>query len=92
MVHKPGIEDFDPAYPEHPTVFLGDMVISLDRAISQAEEFGHSQEREIAFLAVHGILHILGYDHADETREKRMLRKQNQIMDLIGIRRGDQHE
>jgi len=45
---------------------LGDIVINLDRAISQAKEFGHSTEREVAYLSVHGFLHILGYDHYND--------------------------
>ena len=61
---------------------LGDIFICLDRAFEQALQYGHSQEREVSFLAVHGLLHILGYDHDTPVREKRMRRKQRQIMKL----------
>ena len=53
---------------------LGDIVINLDRAVEQAKEFGHSKEREMAYLSVHGFLHILGYDHYD-LDEKKAMRK-----------------
>jgi len=59
---------------------LGDIFICLDRAYAQAEQFGQSAEREIAFLAVHGLLHLLGYDHDTPEREKSMRRKQRQVL------------
>lgn len=65
---------------------LGDIVISLERARAQAEEFGHSYERETAFLAVHSILHLLGYDHeTGEADELDMRRRQTEIMDKLGL-------
>ncbi|MBQ7986652.1 MAG: rRNA maturation RNase YbeY [Clostridia bacterium] len=67
---------------------LGDIVISAERAKSQAEEFGHSFLREIAFLTVHSMLHLLGYDHVDDPEgEKIMFAKQEQILDKLGIKR-----
>ena len=67
---------------------LGDIVISAERAKEQAEEFGHSFKREIAFLTVHSMLHLLGYDHVDDPEgEKIMFSKQEEILEKLGIRR-----
>lgn len=67
---------------------LGDIVISTEKAIQQAEEFGHSFEREIAFLTVHSMLHLLGYDHVTgEEDEREMFAKQDLILDALGITR-----
>lgn len=69
-------------------VMLGDIVISAERAMEQAEEFGHSFRREIAFLTVHSMLHLLGYDHVtSEEDEKDMFEKQDEILNLLGITR-----
>lgn len=69
-------------------VLLGDIVISAERAKSQAEEFGHSFLREIAFLTVHSMLHLLGYDHVDDPEGERvMFSKQEEILDKLGIKR-----
>ena len=65
---------------------LGDIVLSLERAREQAEEFGHPFEREVAFLTAHSTLHLLGYDHeTGEEDERRMRAKQNQIMEALGL-------
>lgn len=66
---------------------LGDIVISLERAQEQAEEYGHSFERELAFLVVHGVLHLLGMDHEDEEQEREMSKKQEEILQLLDIKR-----
>ncbi|MCJ7841845.1 rRNA maturation RNase YbeY [Lederbergia sp. NSJ-179] len=66
---------------------LGDIVISLDRVGEQANEYGHSFERELGFLAVHGFLHLLGYDHMNEEDEKRMFARQNEILAGFGLER-----
>ena len=55
-------------------VHLGDMCISLERAVAQAEEFGHSTRREVGYLTIHSMLHLLGYDHLDEGEQKRQMR------------------
>lgn len=60
--------------PETGLCPLGDMVISLERAIAQAKEFGHSTRREIGYLTIHSMLHLLGYDHLDEGAEKAQMR------------------
>ena len=60
---------------------LGDIYISIDRVISQAKEYGHSELREICFLATHGILHLLGYDHMEPDDEKEMFDLQNKLLD-----------
>lgn len=69
-------------------LMLGDIVISLDTAVKQAQMYGHSLEREIGFLTVHSMLHLLGYDHETSTLEERIMReKEEQILDNIGISR-----
>ena len=64
---------------------LGDIVISLERAKAQAEEYNHSLKREVAFLTAHSMLHLLGYDH--ENGEQEMYVKQEEILNLLGITR-----
>ncbi len=65
---------------------LGDIVISLERANEQADEFGHSFKREVAFLTVHSMLHLLGYDHErSEEEDKEMRAKQTEIMRIMGL-------
>ncbi|WP_027091127.1 rRNA maturation RNase YbeY [Cohnella thermotolerans] len=66
---------------------LGDIVISVPRALAQAEEYGHSVERELGFLFVHGFLHLLGYDHEDENGEKEMFAKQEAVLSKAGLSR-----
>lgn len=66
---------------------LGDIIISTERAEEQAEEYGHSFERELGFLAVHGFLHLLGYDHMTEEDEKEMFAKQDEILSSYGLGR-----
>lgn len=66
---------------------LGDIYISIDKAIEQAESYEHSLNREISFLAIHGILHLLGYDHMNDEDEKEMFRLQELILDEFGIQR-----
>ena len=87
---EPGVppagEDYlDPATGLCP---LGDMCISLERAEEQAKEFGHSVEREICYLTVHSVLHLLGYDHLDEGPMKAQMReREEKILGDLGIRR-----
>ena len=72
-------------------VVLGDMVISVPRCQAQAEEYGHSYEREVSYLAVHSALHLLGYDHLDEGEEKRRMRaREDAVMDVLKIPRREE--
>ena len=65
---------------------LGDIVISLERAKAQAKEFGHSFEREVAFLCVHSVLHLLGYDHEISEEDDLIMRtKQRNVMSILGL-------
>lgn len=66
---------------------LGDIIISIDRAKEQAEEYGHSYMRELGFLAVHGFLHLLGYDHLTKEDEEVMFTLQKEILDEFGLQR-----
>jgi probable rRNA maturation factor len=68
---------------------LGDIIISVERAEEQASEYGHSVEREIAFLTVHGMLHLLGYDHMEEEDRKEMRQEEDFVMGKLGITRGE---
>lgn len=66
---------------------LGDIYISIDRARSQAVDYGHSFLRELSFLAVHGFYHLLGYDHQTKEEEEIMFGKQEEVLESYGIRR-----
>ena len=66
---------------------LGDIYISIDRAREQANEYGHALLRELCFLTIHGILHLLGYDHMEPEDEKVMFELQERVLDAYGIRR-----
>lgn len=66
---------------------LGDIVISIERAREQAVEYGHSFDRELGFLTLHGFLHLLGYDHMEEQDERRMFAKQKELLDGYGLER-----
>ena len=83
----PGEEDADPGTGLVP---LGDMVISMERVAAQAREYGHSNRRELAYLVVHSVLHLLGYDHLDEGPQKRQMRaREEAILEELGIGRGE---
>ena len=79
-------EGSDEPPADEPTVCLGDIIVSLERAEEQAKEFGHSIEREVAFLCVHSTLHLLGYDHelSDED-DADMRRRQREILETMGL-------
>ena len=89
----PGV--FDALEEEQPEVFhpdtgelmLGDIVISVERVLSQAEEYGHSAERELGFLLAHSILHLCGYDHMEEEEREVMEEKQRGIMETLKLYR-----
>lgn len=75
----------DSFHPETGELLLGDIVISVERAIKQAEEYGHSIEREIAFLIAHSMFHLFGYDHMEEEERRLMEDKQRQVLDKLEI-------
>ncbi len=82
---KPSASDADPGSGLVP---LGDMVISVERAAAQAKEYGHSKGRELAYLATHSTLHLLGYDHLDEGPMKAQMRQREEaIMQELGLER-----
>jgi len=82
---KPSPHDADPGTG---VVMLGDMVLNLDRAREQGEEFGHGTVREVAYLAVHSVLHLLGYDHMDDGPMKAQMRtREEAILTELGITR-----
>ena len=66
--------------PETELCPLGDMCISLERATAQAKEFGHSVKREVGYLTIHSMLHLLGYDHLDEGEQKKMMRAREEAI------------
>ena len=81
----PGAEDADPGTGLVP---LGDMVISMEHVAAQAKEYGHSNRRELAYLVVHSVLHLLGYDHLDEGPQKAQMRaREEAILGELGIGR-----
>ena len=80
------LED-DETFIHLPVRILGDIYISIDKAKSQAIEYGHSLRREISFLTVHGMLHLLGYDHMEAEEEKIMFEKQDKILEKLEITR-----
>lgn len=73
--------------PDTGELLLGDIVISVEKVIEQAEKYGHSQERELAFLVAHSMLHLCGYDHIDEEERERMETRQREILDEAGYHR-----
>lgn len=85
-LQAPNIDEVEIIGEEIP-VTLGDIVISIDQAKVQAMEYNHSLQREIGFLAVHGFLHLLGYDHNNEENEKVMFEKQASILSEFGLER-----
>lgn len=66
---------------------IGDIVISIERAREQSEEFGHSFEREVGFLTCHSILHLLGYDHEEESEREVMRQKEEAVLELLSLTR-----
>lgn len=81
-------EDYEDNFnPDTGEIMLGDIVISIDRVKEQAASFGHSEQREYAFLLVHSMLHLFGYDHMTPEEAAHMETKQNEILDAMGITR-----
>jgi len=83
----PQFDDLEEEIPEVCEICLGDVVICEQKAREQAEEFGHSFERELVYLFTHSILHLLGYDHMEEDEKKAMRAREEEIMKQIGLMR-----
>ena len=82
------LPDEDDADPATGLIPLGDMCLSMERVMAQAKEYGHSNRRELAYLVVHSVLHLLGYDHLDEGEEKeRMRSREEEIMEILQLGR-----
>lgn len=81
-------EQPDVFHPETGEFMPGDIVISVERVLEQAEEYGHSVERELGFLIAHSVLHLCGYDHMEPEERELMEQKQREIMDIVGLSRG----
>lgn len=85
-VEEEGADCFD---PESGELLLGDIIISAEKVLEQAEQYGHSVKRELAFLMVHSMLHLCGYDHMVEEEAGVMEEKQERVLSFLGITRGD---
>ncbi len=78
--------------PETGAKMLGDVVLSMERAVEQSKQFGHSLQREVGYLTVHSILHLLGYDHVDGGLEAvRMREREEAVMSSVGLPRGESY-
>lgn len=77
--------EFDETYMDGEEVVLGDMVLSLEKALEQSVEYNHSYEREICYLVVHSILHLLGYDHMEEHEKIIMRKREEEILNKLNI-------
>lgn len=81
------IYEADEAIDDEEEILFGDIVISLERAAEQAEEYGHSLEREVMYLLVHGLLHLAGYDHMEDDEKKEMRQREEELLTVIGASR-----
>ena len=79
---------FDKTYLDGEELVLGDIVLSLEKALEQSSEYSHSFEREASYLVVHSMLHLLGYDHIEDDDKSRMREREEYILNLLKIRRG----
>lgn len=87
IVYPQKLQDFNQEFSPDGTLYIGDVVICKNVAKRQAKEYGHSTKREVAFLALHGLLHVLGYDHIKENDEKLMQSTAKEILDKLNIKR-----
>ena len=85
LIEKEELEDFEGIIPEP----LGDIVISIEKVKEQAEEYGHSFERELAYMVVHGFYHLMGYDHIELSDRKIMREKEENILNKLQITRDE---
>ena len=90
----PLIEDFNEIdeIEDSEEILLGDVVICLSKAREQAKEYGHSQEREIVYLFVHSVCHLLGYNHMQEDEKQEMRAREEEVMALVDLKRSDNAE
>lgn len=80
-------EKFDETFLDGDDLVIGDIVLSLEKALEQSKEYNHSFEREASYLVVHSVLHLLGYDHMEEEEKKRMRGREEEILNKLNIRR-----
>ncbi|MCI6190821.1 MAG: rRNA maturation RNase YbeY [Clostridium sp.] len=80
--------DFDETFMDGDELVLGDIVLSLEKALEQSKEYNHSFEREASYLVVHSVLHLLGYDHMEEEEKKIMRNEEEKILSKMNIVRG----
>lgn len=85
----PNVEEIRDVYfdPENDSLYMGDIILSLDKVKEQAKEYGHSEYREFSFLLIHSCLHLMGYDHMNDVDEERMFKLQREILDELEISR-----
>lgn len=79
--------EFDETFKDGNELILGDMVLSLEKALEQSKDYGHSFEREVSYLVVHSILHLLGYDHMVDDDKKKMRAREEEILNKLSITR-----
>ncbi|MBQ8908753.1 MAG: rRNA maturation RNase YbeY [Clostridia bacterium] len=88
IVYPQKVKEFVEDVLPNGEIYLGDVVICKKVAKKQAKEYGHSLKREVGFLALHGLLHVLGYDHIEKEDEKVMMATSDEILNALGIERG----
>jgi probable rRNA maturation factor len=81
------LKEYYPSEGGYPYLLLGDIIISVEHVLKQAQEFGHTNEREIGYLVCHSMLHLLGYDHMEEEEKKIMRTKEEEVMKILGVER-----
>ena len=89
IVYPQKLKDFKQEVAPDGSLYLGDVVICTKVAKRQAKEYAHSKKREVAFLALHGFLHLLGYDHIEKDDEKIMMAESKKILEALNIKRKD---
>ena len=80
-------EKFDETFLDGEDLVIGDIVLSLEKALEQSKEYNHSFEREASYLVVHSVLHLLGYDHMEDEEKKKMRTREEEILNKLNIRR-----
>ncbi|MGL5514018.1 MAG: rRNA maturation RNase YbeY [Sporomusa sp.] len=89
-MNEQGADDSEPDITDAPNdleILLGDIIISLETTARQAKEFSHSLERELAYLTIHGMLHLLGYDHEEQQDKLEMRKEEEHVLSLLGSTR-----